>query len=108
MNRSRFAVWLVSGIMVLGLAVTAIAAGEGKDAEQTKTGTVKKVDVDGKTLTVMVSRELTFAVTDKTKITEGGKPKKLADIKVDAKVSVDYVKDGDTRTARKITIQPDK
>lgn len=104
----RFVMWAASGLMVLGLSTAAIGAGEGKGAEQAKTGTVKKVDLDSKQLTVMVSRELTFTVTDHTKIMQGGKPKKLADIKVDARVSVDYVKDGDSRTARKIVIMSGK
>ena len=108
MNRKRFARLMVMGLMVCGFAALTIGAEEGKGAEQNKVGTVKKVDVDGKQVTVMVARELTFTVTDRTKIMQDSKAKKLADIKVDAKVSVDYVKDGNTRTARKIVILSDK
>jgi hypothetical protein len=94
-------------MLFLGLSVTALRAAEA-NAPQTKIGTVKKVDLDGKQIVVMVTRELTFAVTDKTKIVQGDKPKKLADIKVEAKVIVDYVRDVDNRTAKKIAIMPDK
>jgi hypothetical protein len=39
---------------------------------------------------------------------QGDSTKKLADIKVDAKVTVDYTRDGDTRTAKKIEILANK
>lgn len=86
----------------------AVLSAADSKAPQTKTGTVKKVDVDAKQVVVMVARELTFSVTDETKIVQGDTSKKLADIKVDAKVTVDYVRDGDTRTAKKIAILADK
>lgn len=94
-------------LLVLGLAATALSAAEGK-APQTKTGTVKKVDVEGKQIVVMGARELTFTVTDETKIVQGDTPKKLADIKVDGKVTVDYVRKGDARNAKKIAILAEK
>jgi hypothetical protein len=94
-------------LMVFGLSLAVVSAAEGK-APQTKTGTVKKVDVKQKQVVVMAARELTFTVTDETKIVQGDTPKKLADIKVDAKVTVDYTRDGDTRTAKKIKIEADK
>jgi len=106
MNVKRFAALTVLGMMVLGLSAVVVCAAEGN--VQTKTGVVKKVDVDGKQIVVMVKRELTFTVTDTTQIVQGDAPKKLADIKVDDKVSVDYVKEGDTRTAKKISILADK
>ena len=106
MSMKRFATAMVLGMMVLGLSVAVVCAGEA--AAQTKTGTVKKVDVDGKQIVVMVKRELTFTVTDATQIVQGDAPKKLADIKVDSQVSVEYVKDGQTRTAKKIAILADK
>ena len=94
-------------LLVLGLTATVSRAAEGI-APQTKTGTVKKVDVKGKQIVVMVARELTFTVTDETKIVQNDAPKKLADIKVEAKVRVDYARDGDTRTAKRIAILGDK
>ena len=106
MNMKRLAAFAVLGMMVLGLSVAVACAAEG--AAQTKTGTVKKVDVTAKQIVVMVKRELTFTVTDATQIVQGDAPKKLADIKVDDKVSVEYVKDGETRTAKKIAILADK
>lgn len=104
----RFVIMVVSGLMLMGLSAADAGAAEGKGVEQNKTGTVKKVDVDARQVVVMVARELTFTVTDHTRILQAGKPRKLADIKVDDKVSVDYVKDGDTRTARKIVVLGDK
>ena len=91
----------------LGLAVTATGATGDKGVEQNKTGAVVKVDADGKQLTVMVARALTFTITDHTVITQNGTPAKLVDIRADDKVSVDYVRDGETRTARKIAILKD-
>ena len=96
------------GMMLLGLAAAVPAAEEGGANAQTKTGTVKKVDAAAKQVVVMVTREMTFTVTDATKIVQGDQPKKLTDIKVDAKVSVDYTREGDTRTAKKIVILPEK
>jgi Cu/Ag efflux protein CusF len=96
------------GLVLLGLAGAAPGAEEGKGGTQTKTGTVKKVDEAAKQVVVMVTREMTFAVTDATKVVQGETAKKLSDLKVDAKVSVEYKREGDTRTAVKITILPDK
>ena len=104
MNRMRFVRLAVLGMLMLGLSATAVWAGE----PQTKVGTVKKVDAAAKQIVVMVTRELTFTCTDATKILQGGEAKKITDIKVEGKVSVDYVKDGDTRTAKKIVILGDK
>jgi len=108
MNWKKLVVSAVSGLMVLGLSTAVIGAAEEKGAGQTKTGTVKKVDVDAKQIVVMAARELTFTITDSTKIQQHGKPVKLSDIKVDANVSVEYVKDGDKRTAKKIVLLKDK
>ena len=106
MSMKRLAALTVLGMMVLGLSVAVACAAEGQ--AQTKTGTVKKVDVAGKQIVVLVARELTFTVTDSTQIVQGDAPKKLADIKVDNQVSVEYVKEGETRTAKKIAILADK
>lgn len=56
----------------------------------------------------MVNRELTFTETDATKIVQGDAVKKLADIKVQTKVTVDYTREGEARVAQKITILADK
>ena len=108
MNMKRFVIVAVSSLMLLGLSCVNAGAAEGKGVEQNKVGTVKKVDLGAKQLVVVAVRELTFTVTDHTKIMHAGKPKQLADIKVDDMVSVDYMKDGDTRTARKIVIMSGK
>lgn len=93
-------------VMVVGFASTVANAAEGKD--QTKVGIVKKVDAAAKQIVVMVTRELAFTATDNTKITKGDEPAKFTDIKIEDKVSVTYVKDGDTRTASKIAIVKEK
>ncbi|MCX6553366.1 MAG: hypothetical protein NTY02_20565 [Acidobacteria bacterium] len=69
---------------------------------------MKTVDAAAKQIVVMVTRELTFTLTDGTKILRRGEAKKLEDIKVDDKVSVEYVKQGETRTASRVTILGDK
>jgi Cu/Ag efflux protein CusF len=84
-------------VVVLGLSAMAAHANE-------KTGVVKSVDVKAKTVIVTAARDLTFTVTDATKIVQGDQAKTLADIKVGAKVHVEYDNVGDTRTATKITI----
>lgn len=104
----RILIAVVMSVLVLGLSLVTTSAAEGKEGAQTKTGTVKKVDVAGKQVVVMVTRELTFTVTDATKIQQSGNPKTLADIKVDGKVSVDYVKEGEARNATKIVILKEK
>jgi len=108
MNWKRLIISAMSGLVALGLMAAVVGAAEEKGAGQTKTGTVKRVDVDAKQIVVMAARELTFTITDSTKIQQHGKPMKLSDIKVDANVSVEYVKDGDKRTARKIVLLKDK
>ncbi len=96
--------WLRGEPRVPGEEGDAIAAGEGKVAEQTKTGVVRKVDVDRGRLIVKAARELTFMVTDGAKISRGGQARKLADINADDTVRVTYVKEGEIRAARKIEI----
>jgi len=46
----------------------------------------------------MVARELTFTITDNTRICSAARPE-AGRHQVDDKVSVEYVKDGETRTA---------
>jgi len=96
--------WLRGEPWAPTVARATIAAKEDKETAQTKTGVVKKVDVNAKQLVVMAARELTFTITDSTQIQQHGKPIKLFDIKVGATVDVEYVKDGETRTAKKIVL----
>jgi hypothetical protein len=103
-----YTLFAIVAAMIVGLAASAPAAEPKQETVQTKTGTVKKVDLAAKEMVVMVARELTFTVTETTKIVQGDAAKKLADIKVDAKVTVDYTRQGDTRTAKKIEILPEK
>lgn len=99
--------WLRGEPWVSPVRATTTAAKNEKENEQTKTGTVKKVDVEAKQLVVMAASELTFTITDSTQIQENGKPMKLSDIKLDTNVSIDYVKEGEKRTASKLVILKD-
>ena len=90
----------------VGAAKVKAGAAEVNDPWHPKTGTVQKVDVEAKRIVVKVGRELTFTVTDDTKIEQAGKPANLSDIKVNATVYVEYAKgDGDLRTAKKIVVK---
>ena len=92
-------------VLAFGVATTAFCAEPGASKEQTKTGVVKKVDVEGKKIVVMVARELTFAINDATKIVQGDAAKTLADIKEGDTVTVVYAFEGkDNRVASMISI----
>ena len=102
---------VVSGIVAFDLAGQSgtLAAGASQtfsqaEATQTKTGVVRSVDVAGKKIVVMVARELTFTLTESTKIRRGDDAKKLDDIKVGDKVAVEYTRTDETRTAKTIAI----
>jgi Cu/Ag efflux protein CusF len=97
-----------TAMIVLGLGGLNLAAAQGAEEKseetQTKVGVVKKVDVEAKKIVVLVARELTFTVTEKTKIHKGDDAKKLADIKAGANVKVVYARSGDNRIAKDIAI----
>ena len=98
-------------LFLAGIVTISMVAGVMQAAEpQTKTGTVKKVDTEAKNIVVMVTREMTFKVTDDTKIVKADAPVKLADIKVGDEIIVTYTREGTgdsaTRTASKIVIKP--
>jgi dienelactone hydrolase len=90
------------GVTIQAFLLGVVAAEE--TATQTKTGIVKKVDTPTGQVVVMVTREMTFTVTESTKIVRADEAKKLADVQVGAKVSMEYTREGDTRTAKKIAI----
>ena len=100
----------VAVVLAAGLSSAAVCAeGQGGDEKtQTKEGKVKSVDVAGKKIVVTVARDLTFSVTDETKITQGDKALALSDIKVGSEVKVEYAhKAADERVAKKITVVKD-
>jgi poly(3-hydroxybutyrate) depolymerase len=103
--RRQFGVRLVV-VLALGMAVTGSAAEAGAEGgSQTKTGVVRKVDLDASALVVLVARELTFTVTNGTAITEGAMPRTLADVKVGASVTVEYAfAAGRNRVASRIMV----
>jgi len=83
-----------TGVLSAG-ANRVFAAEVGQEASadiqtQTKTGVVRKVDLEAKAIVVMVARELTFTITDKTVIREDETSRALSDIRVGDKVAVLY------------------
>ena len=106
----------MSGFRRLGIAALTLIVlsmpkgmiyGEEEAASQTKTGVVRNVDPVAKTLVVMVTREMTFAVTANTQIAEGNTPRTLADVTVGATVRVVYSLNADrARVASNITVLP--
>jgi hypothetical protein len=72
-------------------------------------GTVEKVDEMAKTFVAKDKKgEKTFTVDDKTKITKGGKPAALADLKTGLQVSVTYKMEGDKAIASAVGITAPK
>ena len=98
--------WGVAVLVAFGLIGTAFSAEPAAQSDKsTKTGIVKKVDVAGKKVVVMVTRELAFSITAETQILQGETAKTLADIKEGDSVTVDYKRiDKDTRVATKVAI----
>jgi len=102
---------VVSGIVAFDLAGQSgtLSAGESQtfsqaEGAQAKTGVVRSVDVAGKKVVVMVTRELTFTVTENTKIRRRDEAQNLDDIRVGDKVAVEYTREGETRTAKAIAV----
>lgn len=103
---------VVSGVVAFDLAGQSgtLSAGASrtfaqKEETQMKTGVVRSVGVAGNKLVVMVGTELTFTVTEKTKIRQGSDDKRLADIKVGDRVKVSYNRTGEQRVATNIAIR---
>ena len=94
----------VAAVALMGVLVAGAYA-EDAAAVQTATGVVKAVDAEAKKVTVTVDEaELTVLVTDDTKVVQGDEAKTLADIKVGAKVTVEYTKADAGLVASKIAI----
>ena len=83
------------------------APAPAKPAEKAKvekfSGAVQKVDEMAKTVVVKgKTKEMTFALDEKTKITKAGKAMPLSNLKEGMQVSVQYKKDGDKMIATAI------
>lgn len=98
----RVVILAALAVVVQALGLEILIAGD--PAAQTKTGIVKKVDAPARQIVVMAARELTFTVTQSTRIVRGDQAGQLDDVKVGARVAVDYLREGDTRIAKKIAI----
>jgi general stress protein 26 len=82
-----------------------------KDDTNSKTGPITSIDEKARTFVVdLPARPLTFTMTDATIYKLDGKDAKMADVvKVGAKVTVAYTRDGDTtRMATKVEATTEK
>jgi hypothetical protein len=96
----RMLVVAVALLVAVGLT---FAAGEALKAM----GKVKEVSAEKLVLTVgkeAAAKDMTFAVTKETKVTEGDAAKTIADVKVGAHVSVEYTVAGEKLTATAIKV----
>jgi len=95
-------------VAVTTLVVVAVVAGgdpETGSPAQTKTGRVTSVDVAQGQLKVMSGRELTYTITDQTRIMQGGALARLADVTTGATVTVVYSRlSARDRVASSVTI----
>lgn len=72
-------------------------------------GVVEKVDEAKKDILVKSDKEeMTFALTDKTKVTEGKKQLTFADLKNGLSVTVRYKKEGDKLIALRVSVHKPK
>ncbi len=96
-------------VLVLGSFAVASSA-QAENGELTKTGKVKAVDAKAKTFVVdLPARPLTFTVTDKTTFTINGKASKFEDVvKVDRKVTVEYLRQEEKRLATKVEVKTEE
>lgn len=94
---NRTSTWIL-GLLVVALLLGFAGVAMADDAK----GTIKSADKDKLVVTDKDKKDLTFIVTDKTKVTVDGKEAKYADLKVGEGVTVTYTKDGEKMTATAI------
>lgn len=72
-------------------------------------GVIEKVDVARKDFSVKSGKEeMTFSLTDKTKITEGKKTLSFTDLKKGQEVTVEYIKEGNKSVAEMVSVSAPK
>jgi len=72
-------------------------------------GVIERVDVATKDFSVKNGKEeMTFSLSDKTKITEGQKTLALADLKKGQEVTVQYTKEGNKSVAQMVSVSAPK
>jgi Cu/Ag efflux protein CusF len=97
----------VAAVMAAEQKVPGSAASTPK-AEKFK-GVIEKVDEVKKDILVKSEKEeMTFSLTDRTKITEGKKEFTFADLKNGSSVTVRYKKEGDKWVALRISVHMPK
>jgi hypothetical protein len=105
MNRLTLGLAVLLGILAFSTLSMA------KDDANSKTGPIKSIDEKTHTFVVdLPARPLTFTMTDATVYKLDGKDAKMADVvKVGAKVTVTYTREGDEkRTATKVEVTTEK
>jgi hypothetical protein len=99
----RFGIALALGLLLLGV-------GGSASAEQKKLiGNITSIDVSASTFDVAESsgsREMTFTVGNKARITDGRKVLKLADLQSGQSVSVTYADEDGTRVVQHMQVTP--
>ncbi len=108
-------------VMVLALSVifaSAVMAAEQKALAASTpvapklekySGVIERVDVARKDFAVKAEKEeMTFSLSDKTKITEGKKTLALADLKKGQEVTVEYTKQGNKSVAEMVSVSATK
>ena len=72
-------------------------------------GVIEKVDVARKDFSVKSGKEeITFSLTDRTKITEGKKDLSFTDLKKGQEVTVEYTKEGNKSVAEMVSVSAPK
>lgn len=72
-------------------------------------GVIEKVDVARKDFSVKSGKEeITFSLTDRTKITEGKKDLSFTDLKKGQEVTVEYTKKGNKSVAEMVSVSAPK
>ena len=123
---SKLAMFGVASLLGLGLAGAAFAADQPKPAAPAKPAATapakhdkashmvaEVVSVNGQTLVVKESvkgqaKEVTLTVDPAAKITAGGKPAKLEDLKAGDSVTVKYTKSGDAMLVHQVVVHKAK
>jgi Cu/Ag efflux protein CusF len=110
MRRTTLAVMVLAISVIFVAAVMAAeqkapgSAASAPKAEKFK-GVIEKVDEVKKDILVKSEKEeMTFSLTDRTKITEGKKELTFTDLKNGSSVTVRYKKEGDKSVALRISV----
>jgi hypothetical protein len=97
----RTTVWILSLVLVLGVAGMALAAMDHATAD----GTISAVDAQAMSFTIKVKdNEETFKLADKATLTEASHSINFADLKTGDWVKVAYTTSGSNKEATHVTV----